>query len=40
MMARIRPMQNKRRKLADKVVRCFPDLNVGVVRHGDERSVG
>ena len=40
MMARIRPVQNKRRKLADKMVRCLPDLNVGVVRHSNERSVG
>jgi hypothetical protein len=32
-------MQNKRRKLADKVVRCLPDLNVGVVRHGNEKPV-
>ena len=40
MVARIRPVQNKRGKLADKMVRCLPDLNVGVVRHGNERSVG
>ena len=40
MMARIRPVQNKRCKLADKVVRCLPDLNVGVVGDSNERSVG
>ena len=40
MMARIRSVQNKRCKLADKVVRCLPDLNVGVVRDSNERSVG
>ena len=39
-MARIRPVQNKRCKFADKMVRCLPDLNVGVVRHSNERSVG
>jgi len=40
MMARIRPVQNKRCKLADKMVRCLPDLNVGVMCHSNERSVG
>jgi hypothetical protein len=40
MMARIRPVQNKRCKLADKVVRCLPDLNVRVVRDSNERSIG
>ena len=40
MMTRIRPVQNKRCKLADKMVRCLPDLNVRVVRHSNECSVG
>jgi hypothetical protein len=33
-------MQNKRCKLAYKVVRCLPDLNVRFVCDGNERSVG
>ena len=40
MMARIRPVQNKRCKLADKMVRGLPDLNMGVVRDSNERTVG
>ncbi len=40
MMACIRPVQNKRRKLANQMVRCLPDLSVRVMCHGNERPVG
>ena len=39
MMSCIRPMQNERSKLAYKVIRCLPDLNVRVMGHGNEGSV-
>jgi hypothetical protein len=39
-VACIRPVQIERRKLADKVVRCLPDLNMRFVGDGDERSIG
>jgi hypothetical protein len=40
MMSCIRPVQIERRKLADKVVRCLPDLNMQFVRDSNERSIG
>lgn len=39
MMPCIRPMQIERRKLADKVVRGLPDLNMRFVCDGNERSI-
>ena len=39
-MTCIRPVQIKRRKFADEVVRCLPDLNVRFVCDSNERSIG
>ena len=39
-MSRIRSVQIERRKLADKVVGSLPNLDVRIVCHGNERSIG
>jgi hypothetical protein len=39
-MTCIRPVQIERCKFADEVVRCLPDLNVGFMCDGNERSIG
>ena len=40
MMTCIRPVQIERRKFADEVVRCLPDLNVRFVCDSNERPIG
>lgn len=40
MMTCICPVQIKRRKFADEVVRCLPHLNVRFVCDSNERSIG
>jgi hypothetical protein len=40
MMTRIRPVQIERRKFANEVVRCLPDLNMRFVCDSNERSIG
>jgi hypothetical protein len=39
MMSCIRPVQVERRELADKMVRCLPDLNMRFVCDSNERSI-
>ena len=40
MMSCIRSIQVERRELADKMVRCLPDLNMRFVCDSNERSIG